>query len=82
MERPNLSSWSSRTAALKLVLTDRDFGLGYLADGWATRFLMEMFREFAVLFVGYSHSDPVIEVPGAKFRGRHSQIRAHAERPR
>lgn len=38
----------------KLVLTDRDFGLGYLADGWATRFLMEMFREFAVLFVGYT----------------------------
>src|SRR5688500_15248727 len=44
----------------RLVLTDRDFGQAYLADGWATRFLMEMFREFTVLFVGYSHQDLVM----------------------
>jgi hypothetical protein len=53
----------------KLILTDRDFGLGYLADGWATRFLMEMFREFAVLFVGYSHSDPVMRYLARSFVG-------------
>jgi len=53
----------------KLVLTDRDFGLGYLADGWATRFLMEMFREFAVLFIGYSHSDPVMRYLARSFVG-------------
>src|SRR5688572_9143248 len=44
----------------RLVLTDRDFGQAYLADGWATRFLMEMFWEFTVLFVGYSHQDLVM----------------------
>jgi len=42
------------------VATDRDFGRAYLTDGWATRFLCEMFAEYTVLFVGYSHDDPVM----------------------
>ncbi|WP_415853481.1 SIR2 family protein [Sinomonas sp. G460-2] len=43
-----------------LVITDRDFGKSYLTDAWATRFLQRMFDEFVVLFVGYSHTDPVM----------------------
>ena len=52
-----------------LVLTDRDFGQAYLADGWATRFLMEMFREYSVLFIGYSHQDPVMRYLARSFVG-------------
>lgn len=52
-----------------LVLTDRDFGRAYLADGWATRFLMEMFREYSVLFIGYSHQDPVMRYLARSFVG-------------
>lgn len=44
----------------RLVLTDGDFGRAYLVEGWATRFLMDVFRTFPVLFVGYSHNDPVM----------------------
>lgn len=44
----------------ELVLTDRDFGRAYLTDAWATRFLQKMFDEFTVLFVGYSHDDPIM----------------------
>lgn len=44
----------------QLVLTDRDFGRAYLTDAWATRFLQRMFNEFTVLFVGYSHDDPIM----------------------
>jgi hypothetical protein len=44
----------------QLVLTDRDFGRAYLTDAWATRFLQKMFDEFTVLFVGYSHDDPIM----------------------
>lgn len=44
----------------QMVLTDRDFGRAYLTDGWATRFLLDVFQNFTVLFVGYSHSDPVV----------------------
>jgi hypothetical protein len=57
-----------------LVLTDTDFGRAYLTDGWATSFLRQMFGEFAVLFVGYSHSDSVMNylsralVPGNQHR--------------
>ena len=43
-----------------LVLTSSDFGNGYLRDGWATRFVVELFREFTVLFIGYGVNDPVM----------------------
>ncbi len=43
-----------------MVLTDTDFGRAYLTEGWARRFLVEMFRSFTVLFVGYSHNDIVM----------------------
>jgi len=46
--------------AHRLVVTDRDFGRAYLTDAWAARFLERMFRRFSVLFIGYSHSDPVM----------------------
>ena len=43
-----------------LVLTAADFGRAYLTEGWAARFVTELFREFTVVFVGYSVSDPVM----------------------
>ena len=43
-----------------LVLTSADFGRAYLQDGWAARFIVELFREFTVLFIGYSVEDPVM----------------------
>ena len=43
-----------------LVLTAADFGRAYLAERWAARFVTELFREFVVVFVGYSVGDPVM----------------------
>jgi hypothetical protein len=43
-----------------LVLTDSDFGRAYLTEGWARRFLVDVFRRYTVLFVGYSHDDVVM----------------------
>jgi Domain of unknown function (DUF4020)/SIR2-like domain len=43
--------------AKKLVLTDADFGRAYLTQGWARRFVQQLFAKFVVLFVGYSHQD-------------------------
>lgn len=43
-----------------MVLTDADFGGAYLAEGWARRFLVDLFRTYTVLFVGYSHGDTVM----------------------
>ena len=45
---------------LNMVLTDADFGRAYLTDGWARRFLVQLFRSYSVLFVGYSHQDAVM----------------------
>jgi hypothetical protein len=41
-----------------LVLTAGDFGVAYLVERWASRFIAELFNHFDVLFVGYSADDP------------------------
>lgn len=43
-----------------LVLSSGDFGLAYLTEGWAARFVSEVFRSYSVCFVGYSLGDPVV----------------------
>ena len=45
---------------LDLVLTSADFGNAYLREGWAAKFVIELFREFTILFVGYGLNDPVM----------------------
>ena len=46
----------------EMVLTDHDFGRAYLteSDGWARRFLVDLFATYTVLFVGYSHNDTIM----------------------
>lgn len=44
----------------QLVLTQRDFAAAYITDGWATRFLISLFAQRVVLFVGHSLGDPVM----------------------
>lgn len=43
-----------------LVLSAADFGRAYLTDRWAARFVTELFRDFHVVFIGYSLADPVM----------------------
>ena len=43
------------------VLTDADFGRAYLTEGWARRFLIDLFSNSTVMFVGYSHDDTVMK---------------------
>ncbi len=43
-----------------LILSSADFGLAYLTERWASRFVTELFRRFTVLFIGYSVDDPVM----------------------
>ena len=44
----------------ELILTKTDFGLAYLYDNWAARFVIQLFQEFTILFIGYSINDPVM----------------------
>ncbi len=43
-----------------LVLSSGDFGLAYLIERWAARFVGELFRNYTVCFVGYSIDDPAL----------------------
>lgn len=55
---PNLKE--DRKALDRLVVTSGDFGLAYLTERWAARFVSELFRNYVVCFVGYSIDDPVL----------------------
>jgi SIR2-like protein len=44
----------------RLVISSGDFGLAYLIERWAARFVSELFRNYTVCFVGYSLDDPVL----------------------
>jgi hypothetical protein len=46
--------------ATRLVLTNGDFGRAYLTQAWATTFLRAMYSRFDVVFIGYSHGEPVL----------------------
>lgn len=48
------------TSLNRLVVTSGDFGLAYLTERWAARFVSELFRNYVVCFVGYSLNDPVM----------------------
>ena len=43
-----------------LVLTKSDYGSAYMLDGWARRFVVDLFRHYHVVFVGYSVGDPTM----------------------
>ena len=47
-------------ALQELVFTSGDFGLAYLTERWASRFVTDLFTGYEVLFVGYSLEDPVM----------------------
>jgi hypothetical protein len=61
-----------------LVLSSGDFGLAYLTERWASRFVTEIFREYTVCFVGYSLNDPVLRymvdaLSADQLRGEYAQ---------
>lgn len=55
-----LSERGDDTSLNRLVVTSGDFGLAYLTERWAARFVSELFRNYVVCFVGYSINDPVL----------------------
>ena len=44
-----------------MVLLAEDYGKAYVTNGWASRFLVDLFDEYTVLFVGYSCGDSLID---------------------
>jgi len=55
-----LTTSPDETVLNRLVLTSGDFGLAYLTERWAARFVSELFRNYTVCFVGYGINDPVL----------------------
>ncbi len=58
-----------------LVLTSGDFGRAYITERWAARFITELFKNFDVLFLGYSANDPVVRYVLDAFAARRGKSR-------
>ena len=50
----------SISAPDNMVITDTGFGNAYMLNGYATRFLVDLFQKYTVLFVGYSYNDRIV----------------------
>lgn len=44
----------------QLIISSGDFGLAYLVERWAARFVSDLLHNYDVCFVGYSINDPVL----------------------
>lgn len=44
-----------------MVLTAEDYGDAYVSNGWSSRFLVDLFKTYTVLFVGYSCGDSLVD---------------------
>lgn len=55
-----LPAKNDEAALNRLVVTSGDFGLAYLTERWAARFVSELFRNYVVCFVGYGINDTVL----------------------
>lgn len=53
-------SETDTTSLQNLILTSGDFGRAYLTDGWASKFLKDLFHRYIVCFVGYSLEDKIV----------------------
>ncbi|QSX29842.1 SIR2 family protein [Shewanella cyperi] len=43
------------------VLSSADFGRAYLAEGWATNFILKLLKHYTVVLVGYQAEDPQVK---------------------
>ena len=50
----------SKEDLYNLVLNSADFGEAYITDSYCSKFVVELLRNFTVVFVGYSINDPVM----------------------
>jgi hypothetical protein len=60
----------------QLVLSSSDFGRAYLTEGWAARFIVRLFADFTVLFLGYSLNDPVLRYMTDAFAAENLEMRS------
>jgi len=43
-----------------IVISSGDFGIAYLIERWAVRFVEELIRNYSLCFIGYSLKDPIL----------------------
>ena len=54
----------------EMVITVKDFGRAYMTEGQVARFLIELFSNFKILFIGYSYGDTIMNYLTDALTGR------------
>jgi len=57
---PDSSENLKNNSLNQLIISSGDFGLAYLIERWAARFVSDLLHNYDVCFVGYSINDPVL----------------------
>ena len=57
---PDSSENLKNNSLNQLIISSGDFGLAYLIERWAARFVSDLLDNYDVCFVGYSINDPVL----------------------
>ncbi|MFZ5517687.1 MAG: SIR2 family protein [Candidatus Zhuqueibacterota bacterium] len=57
----------------EMILSDKDIGRAYMDEGWALKFAHELFKHYAILFIGYSLNDPPLRYLSLALEGSKSQ---------
>ena len=62
------------------VVSSSDFGRAYLAEGWATRFMLDLLDQYTVILLGYSANDPPVRylLQGLDTQRRGSRVKLFA----
>jgi len=68
------------TGRHRLILSSSDFGRAYLADGWATRFVRDLLKNYVIVLLGYSANDPPVRylLEGLHARANMTSARIYA----
>ena len=65
----------------QLVLTTANFGMAYMLEGWALRFVTDLFRHYHVVFIGYSVRDPTMRYLVSAISASREESRSQFKQP-
>ncbi|MBF0383558.1 MAG: SIR2 family protein [Magnetococcales bacterium] len=64
-----------------LVLSVADFGMAYMLEGWARRYVIELFRHYHVVFIGYQVEDPTMRYLVSALAAARMEFKGHFKEP-
>lgn len=73
-------AYEDKSIGREFVITDKGFGKAYLTNGYANKFIQELFAsDYTVLFIGYSYNDTIMRYLTRALGGDKEKLYAFAD---